>query len=42
VREALGLGDDEVVVALVHLGPPATDPPPKARAPVDDVFIVQP
>jgi nitroreductase len=42
VREALGLGDEETIVALVHLGPPATDPPPKERLPVDDVFIVQP
>jgi nitroreductase len=42
VRAALGVGEDEVVVALVHLGPPVTDPPAKERAPVDDVFSVQP
>jgi nitroreductase len=42
VRSVLGLDDDEVVVALVHLGPPATEPPAKERLPVDDVFIVQP
>ncbi|MGN6798683.1 MAG: nitroreductase family protein [Gaiellaceae bacterium] len=42
VRTVLGLGDDEVVVALVHLGPPVADPPAKERAPVDDVFIVRP
>ena len=42
VRSVLGLGDDEVIVALVHLGPPVTEPPVKERAPVDDVFIVQP
>jgi nitroreductase len=42
VRTALGLGDDEVVVSLVHLGQPVTDPPAKERAPVDDVFSVQP
>jgi nitroreductase len=38
----LGLGDDEVLVALVHLGQPVTDPPAKERAAVDDVLIVQP
>jgi nitroreductase len=42
VRSALGLGDDEVVVALVHLGPQVTDPPAKARAPVEDVFTALP
>jgi nitroreductase len=42
VRSALGLGDDEVVVALVHLGPPVTDPPAKERAPVEDVFTALP
>jgi nitroreductase len=42
VRSVLGLGDDEVIVALVHLGPPVTDPPPKERAPVDDVFTSLP
>ena len=42
VRSVLGLGADEVIVALVHLGPPVTDPPAKERSPVDDVFIVQP
>jgi len=42
VRSALGLAADEVVVALVHLGPPATDPPPKERAPVEDVFTALP
>jgi nitroreductase len=38
VRDAAGLADGEVVVALVHLGPPASDPPPKERAPVTEVF----
>ncbi len=38
VRGAVGLAQDEVVVALVHLGPPASDPPPKGRAEVADVF----
>jgi len=31
-----------VIVALVHLGPPVTDPPAKERAPVEDVFTVLP
>ena len=42
VRSVLRLSESEVVVALVHLGTPVTDPPPKERAPVDDVFSVQP
>jgi hypothetical protein len=31
-----------VVVALVHLGPPASEPPPKERAPVEEIFVVLP
>jgi nitroreductase len=42
VRNLLELAVNEVVVALVHLGLPVTDPPAKARAPVADVFRVQP
>jgi nitroreductase len=42
VREVLGLRDEEVTVALVHLGRSVTDPPAKERAPVEDVFSVQP
>ena len=42
VRELLGLRPNERVVALVHLGPPASDPPAKARAPLDDVFTALP
>jgi nitroreductase len=42
VRELLGLAPNEVLIALVHLGPAVTDPPAKERAPVDDVFSVQP
>lgn len=42
VRSVVGLAEDEVIVALVHLGPPASDPPAKERVPVDDVFIVRP
>lgn len=42
VRSVLGLADREVIVALVHLGRPVTEPPAKERAPVEDVFIVQP
>ena len=42
VRSVLGLSDDEVLVALVHLGAPVTDPPAKERAPVEDVFTALP
>ncbi len=42
VRELLGLQENETLVALVHLGPPASDPPGKERAPVEDVFTVLP
>ena len=41
-RSLLGLGDDEVMVALVHLGSPVTEPPAKERAPVEDVFSALP
>jgi nitroreductase len=42
LRELLGLAENEVVVAVVHLGPPVTDPPAKERAPVDEVFTALP
>jgi nitroreductase len=42
VREALGLGADERVVALIHLGPPASDPPAKERLPLADVLTFLP
>jgi nitroreductase len=42
IRELLGLEPREVMVALVHLGPPASDPPPKGRAPVEAIFSVLP
>ena len=42
LRALLGLEEREIMVALVHLGPPAGDPPPKERAPVDDVFSALP
>jgi nitroreductase len=42
VRDVLGVGADERLVALVHLGPPVSDPPVKERAPVEDVFRVLP
>jgi nitroreductase len=38
VRDVVGLDDAEVVVALVHLGVPVSDPPAKERAPLDEVF----
>jgi nitroreductase len=42
VRELLGLGADERVVALIHLGPPAGDPPDKDRLPLEDVLTFLP
>jgi len=39
VRELLGLEERERVVALVHLGPPAGEPPAKERLPVADVLL---
>jgi nitroreductase len=42
VRELLGLAANETLVALVHLGPPASTPPGKERAPVEDVFTALP
>ena len=38
VREALGLAAAERVVALVHLGPTVSEPPPKERLALDDVL----
>lgn len=42
VRKVVGLGDDERVVALIHLGPPAGAPPAKERRPLDDVLTFLP
>jgi nitroreductase len=42
VREVVGLNDDEQVVALIHLGPPAGAPPAKERLPLDDVLTFLP
>jgi nitroreductase len=42
VRSLLGLQPNEQVIALVHLGPRASDPPQKQRAPVEDVFSALP
>jgi nitroreductase len=39
-RAVLGLGDDERVVALIHLGAPVSEPPAKERRPVDGVLTV--
>lgn len=38
IRDALGLVADERVVALVHLGPAVSEPPPKERLALDDVL----
>jgi nitroreductase len=37
VRSVLGLAENERVVSLIHLGPPASEPPEKVRAPLDDL-----
>lgn len=37
VRTVLGLGEDERVVSLVHLGPAVSEPPAKERAPLATV-----
>ncbi|MFL5961955.1 MAG: nitroreductase family protein [Gaiellaceae bacterium] len=42
VREVLGLGDNERVVALIHLGPPVSAPPLKERLPLEDVLTILP
>jgi nitroreductase len=42
VREVLGLGEHERVVALIHLGPPVSDPPAKERLPLGDVLTFLP
>jgi nitroreductase len=42
VREAIGLGTEERVVALIHLGPPAGNPPDKERLPIADVLAFLP
>jgi nitroreductase len=42
VRALLGLDPREQVVALVHLGPPASEPPAKARGPLEAVVRVLP
>ena len=35
VREVLSLGEDERIVALIHLGPSEGDPPAKEREPLE-------
>jgi nitroreductase len=42
VREALGLGERERVVALIHLGPRISEPPVKERLPLEDLVTVLP
>lgn len=38
VRDALGLGGNERVVALIHLGPSVSEPPAKERLPVGEIL----
>ena len=42
VRGVIGLGANEQVVALIHLGPPASEPPAKERLPLEDVLTFLP
>ena len=42
LRSLLGLAPNEVMVGLVHLGAPVSDPPGKERAPLGDVFFALP
>jgi nitroreductase len=42
VREVLGLESAERVVALIHLGPPASDPPVKERLALTEIVTVLP
>ena len=42
VREVIGLGANEQVVALIHLGPPVSEPPAKERLPLEDVLTFLP
>jgi nitroreductase len=42
IRSALGLGDDEQVVSLIHLGPAVSEPPVKERAALDNVLSCLP
>jgi nitroreductase len=42
VRKLLGLGSNERVVGLIHLGRAVSEPPVKERAPLDDVMRVLP
>jgi nitroreductase len=42
VREVLVLGENERVVALIHLGPPVSAPPERERLPLEDVLTFLP
>ena len=42
IRDALGLAANERVVALIHLGPRTSEPPPKERLALADVLTVLP
>jgi nitroreductase len=42
VRSLVGLGENERVVALIHLGPRVSEPPVKERPPLDEVLTVLP
>jgi nitroreductase len=42
VRELVGLGEDERVVALIHLGPTESEPPAKEREPLETFVTTLP
>ena len=42
VRALVGLDPSERVVALIHLGPPLSEPPAKERRPLEEVLTVLP
>jgi nitroreductase len=42
VRAVLGLGVNERVVALIHLGPSVSTPPDKERLPLQDILTILP
>jgi nitroreductase len=42
VRDVVGLGANEQVVALIHLGPPVSVPPARERRPLEDVLTFLP
>jgi nitroreductase len=42
IRALLGIGENERVVSLIHLGPRVSEPPEKERLPLDEILGVLP